>query len=1253
MQALKKCLAAVLAAVMLFTLLPSTALAEDPGIMPMSMQPLKEKTISISLKEEILLPSELSAVKISDILSLAKAELTDSDSDIKTAIDNTTQVAWVESNSSFSNSNDSYTISAVEDTIDLTPSGSGTMAYLKMIVGGSTEDQLATNNIRLLLTVNVNNNWNDIIKFKVENSDGKDVLFSQYYYSSYDPGEFYLTLDEDQVSWGDQVKLSMDFTDGITFTGIDVKVYEGYYKTAEEITADTEAEDIADQIWGSAAFGYKSTVGNGYSYYTIQFTRDGVVSVLPLSVYMNRDALGVSTSAYNLYTSAGTYMGSSSIADYKSEYDYDYGYNVRTIVIYLKQQALDDAGYRYKASIYDPQTTKSHDYDVDYVECAVVGDQYYTVAQAKQLVAENGANDIKDALFSSSASSAYLDDFSDIRYFTVVLKDREYQDDDYPELFGICVEKYEEPEQEETEPTTPPLNSGTNFYINSVYINAAEGSSTLLTIYNSSSKGNDSYDDVFQTVFLRKQDGSSLDKGDTITAYFSASSGTKVYLDGKLQENNVSEITFESGKAFHYTVAAENGTDRKEYWVTFLTPQDNAELFVNGASVNDVTVENLYGNSVYDGDAELPVREIHVADLTVSNGNNGEYHDILIANLGKDNDLTGLYVQLLDADKKQVDALTNDAGEAILQLDPYWTILEDGTKTLGKFDALDSSGVTMHNLAKIRLTPGYDDEGNVAYGEIDGYLVIGAEGTGDPVTIKLTGITGSPKITSDDIDDGVKYVPYDNLLGTNNIGDTNALRFELGGGSLPSGVTLYPNGDIYGVPMEDGEYTFVVNLYAAKTGNLLDSATFTLTIKLNTDDNVWNASDAGGYSVLDYVGVPATASGNDVLDGTAHYVLTSYTEQLFRSEGEYNIFVDFYLDGVKQVLGTDYDAESGSTKITIRSQTLQNAGTGTHTIAAEFRTTTVDGTPYGTTKSTSQNYTVALQSSTYPSGTSSSQTSNQITTSTTANGTAATTTSTAKPGDQVTITTSPDEGYRPGRVTVTDSNGNIIPVTDNGDGTYTFTMPATPVTISVTFVPIVSSWANPFTDVYESDWFHDSVKFVYENDIMTGTSATTFEPFAASLRNMIVTVLWRIEGSPNTNYPNSFTDVPENSWYTDAVRWAAENGIVQGYGNGALGATDALTREQMVCMLYRYAVYNGLDVADSSDNLSTFTDSDKISDYAVEAMNWAIGTGILKGKGQGFLDARGGATRAELAAIVERFCKLSDELADEQRDPQS
>ena len=183
----------------------------------------------------------------------------------------------------------------------------------------------------------------------------------------------------------------------------------------------------------------------------------------------------------------------------------------------------------------------------------------------------------------------------------------------------------------------------------------------------------------------------------------------------------------------------------------------------------------------------------------------------------------------------------------------------------------------------------------------------------------------------------------------------------------------------------------------------------------------------------------------------------------------------------------------------------------------------------------------------------------------------------------------------------------------------------------------------PFTDVPEGAWYEDAAAYVYKHGLMAGTSATTFAPEVTTSRAMIATILWRMAGSPVVNYAMNYTDVAQGQWYSEAVRWATSEGVVTGYGNGLFGTNDPITREQLATMLWRYAQTEDYDVSIGEDtNILSYTDVADLSEYAIPAMQWAVGAGIINGTGDGStLTPQGQATRAQAATVLMRFCEQS------------
>ena len=253
----------------------------------------------------------------------------------------------------------------------------------------------------------------------------------------------------------------------------------------------------------------------------------------------------------------------------------------------------------------------------------------------------------------------------------------------------------------------------------------------------------------------------------------------------------------------------------------------------------------------------------------------------------------------------------------------------------------------------------------------------------------------------------------------------------------------------------------------------------------------------------------------------------------------------------------------------------------------------------------------------------SSSTSNTVSASTASNGKVSLDKSTVKKGDTVTVTVTPDAGYQLDKLTVTDAKGKTVDVTKKSNGKYTFTMPDSKVTITPTFSKIedVKPSKNGFDDVASSDWFADAVKYVADKGLMNGTDDNQFSPNASTTRGMLMTVLARYAGEDTTGGA---------TWYEKSMEWAKAKGVSDGTNPNA-----NITREQLVTMMYRYA---GSPKADGK--LDSFSDSASVSTYAADAMQWAVANGIVNGS-NGKLNPQNNATRAEVAAILMRFCEMS------------
>lgn len=246
-------------------------------------------------------------------------------------------------------------------------------------------------------------------------------------------------------------------------------------------------------------------------------------------------------------------------------------------------------------------------------------------------------------------------------------------------------------------------------------------------------------------------------------------------------------------------------------------------------------------------------------------------------------------------------------------------------------------------------------------------------------------------------------------------------------------------------------------------------------------------------------------------------------------------------------------------------------------------------------------------------------------------------------GEKVTVTLTPDQGYRANGLTVTDQNGKPVEVAENADGTYTFIQPVGKVTVKASFAAAGSgAYAScskdsscpiaRFEDASPTAWYHDGVHYCIGNGLMAGHDTGLFGPGDHLTRAQFAQILYNKEGKPAVTGNSVFTDVADGQWYAPAVTWAAANGVVNGYDNGQFGPNDKITREQLAIMLWRYS---GSPAAAEKER--NFNDADEISGFALDAMRWAVENGIIGGYGDGRLDPKGLATRAQAAAMLQRF----------------
>lgn len=238
----------------------------------------------------------------------------------------------------------------------------------------------------------------------------------------------------------------------------------------------------------------------------------------------------------------------------------------------------------------------------------------------------------------------------------------------------------------------------------------------------------------------------------------------------------------------------------------------------------------------------------------------------------------------------------------------------------------------------------------------------------------------------------------------------------------------------------------------------------------------------------------------------------------------------------------------------------------------------------------------------------------------------------------MTITPTPDDGYEVEDVIVTDEDGECVPVRENPDGSWSYEQPKSDVTIEVIFGEVAPEptvdVSEIFLDVDPDAWYKDAVQFAYDNGLMTGTSATEFAPDVTTTRAMIVSILARLEGVTAAD-DAGFTDV-DDEWFATAVNWAANVGVVNGFEDNTFRPNDTITREQLAAILCNYAAWKGEDVSARAE-LSRYSDAAAISSWATDVMRWAVAENLISGVTTDELQPQGAATRAQVAAILQRF----------------
>lgn len=434
---------------------------------------------------------------------------------------------------------------------------------------------------------------------------------------------------------------------------------------------------------------------------------------------------------------------------------------------------------------------------------------------------------------------------------------------------------------------------------------------------------------------------------------------------------------------------------------------------------------------------------------------------------------------------------------------------------------------------------------------------------------------------------------------------------------LPGWLSI-EDGKLFGLPPKTGREEFSV-IATVREGEKIYTAAIkiSLTIKMNSKENVNNEIDEG-YKVIKPV--------PDMKEAIA--------SQVFISEGAYARFVSVYLNGRELIRGMEYTAREGSTVITISEQTLKTVGTGTHTIAATFKSTD----SMNTLRRSAQNFTIGTLQTSSPSGGNSGggggggSASSAVSIPSFANGSVKCKSTKAIKGTVVALMVSPDSGFILSSLTVLDSSGKEVTLTRKNTNEYTFIMPASAVSVSASFVPaqsavIPENTGIQFNDVSPESWYYEPVKWALENGITKGVKKNEFAPDQGCTRAQLITFLWNAAGMPEPEGEGKeFWDVAQDTYYAKAVQWASAQGITNGVGGRAFAPDRTISRGDAVNMLYSMAGKPKVDTE------NTFRDVDMRYETAVL---WASNNGVTSYKKK--FSPSSNCTRAQIVTFLYRM----------------
>lgn len=1133
---------------------------DNGGISTISMQPLTEVNLSLDLSE--YLPPELVNVK-PEVIFYENEDINASDSD---------KVVWSKWSGWNDYEDDEFEVIDFDGSLDVSSSWNE-YCTIEMIIGDA--DQLNPDNIRYIVQLKVTpgDEWLEYDSEWVGTGDHTNIKTNQnidFMYNN-NTGRYEAWIQASDPIENYSYEIWFHFPEGKYEDRFnDIKIYSENYTQTESGNYERH-HDYTDVVWGESdpwtpCWPYENGQFREEEdiLYTMEITsKNG--DIYNVDIYIEEEYIEENITFDGLYDHYGneTFKGESTVYSIDSEEYISVGNKYikvtsQTITYILKDGYSSDDANEMLGKI------SSTDDSID----KIYEGRYTTPEEAEAAGKPDRLNAFTGNGFEACYGNGYL--------ISVITKNGNCY------IFNVIAtteKEYNGPGyiEEDTTSNAVPEVDDWDPYFKITGVKDKDGNN-IEDIYIVPYSHDTYYADGRQTVLINDTD---VDLS-SLKPVFTTGYGVRMYAgtdvdgvktEGIIQKSGENIHNFSNGPVLYSAVS--DGTHLRNYYVTFVKKKTgSSELFVNG--INDAAED------------ENPIRRIYF------NNAYGYYHDIFIGNIG-DSDLSGLSVTLSDAKN--------------ICLDDYWKINSNSTKKLSAFSKTDTSATQygeLSNTAKIRLIP------TDSNGDIEGKLTISADGQ-ETVTIELTGKSGDTQIITQSLSDGVKYVPYSCVIQSDNMFSWNKVSFYTSS-ELPDGMKLYPNGELYGVPTEEGKWKIdvVMECQYGQYGSMRDKKTLEINIKTNSDSAVTNATD-DGYHIIERI--------EDKQE---------YTEdELFWGNGALSYLEGVWLDGEKLSEYIDYTADEGSTKITVRAQTLTNINNGKHTIAMEYRTSDKQ------LKRTTQNFTKGSMSSGSGGGGggggSATPVSYGVAKNNTANGTFKVNPENAAAGKTVTITSVPNKGYETSLVTVKDAKGNIIQTVKGSNGTYTFVMPSSKVTVSVEFK--LSNPSDLYDDVSTSDWFYPEVKWATESEYMNGVGNNLFKPNGQISEAVLVQVLARMAGVDTSKYSNeNYSDIESGKWYSDAAKWAKAVGIL---GADGFSAQPPCSRGKLAVMLVKYFDAQGIKYLETGNGVIIADESDMSLDEA-RAFRILVEAGIFKGKGNNVMDPDGATTRAELAALMHR-----------------